>query len=78
MAASLDDPRWRSGPKRRAAERVLPRIPPYLVLLRVGFTLPSALPSKRCALTAPFHPYLCLAAQAVCFLWHWPSSGLDA
>ena len=31
--------------------------PPYLVLLRVGFTLPPALPSERCALTAPFHPY---------------------
>ena len=31
--------------------------PPYLVLLRVGFTLPPALQSGRCALTAPFHPY---------------------
>ena len=31
--------------------------PPYLVLLRVGFTLPPALPPERCALTAPFHPY---------------------
>src|SRR6516165_4282166 len=31
--------------------------PPYLVLLRVGFTLPPPLPSERCALTAPFHPY---------------------
>ena len=30
---------------------------PYLVLLRVGFTKPSMLPSMRCALTAPFHPY---------------------
>src|ERR1700679_3328781 len=30
---------------------------PYLVLLQVGFTLPPALPSARCALTAPFHPY---------------------
>ena len=34
-----------------------PRFPPYLVLLRVGFTLPPALPPERCALTAPFHPY---------------------
>ena len=32
---------------------------PYLVLLRVGFTLPRLLPVARCALTAPFHPYLC-------------------
>jgi hypothetical protein len=31
--------------------------PPYLVLLRVGFTLPPSLPPERCALTAPFHPY---------------------
>ena len=30
---------------------------PYLVLLPVGFTLPPMLPSVRCALTAPFHPY---------------------
>ncbi len=32
---------------------------PYLVLLRVGFTLPLLLPTARCALTAPFQPYLC-------------------
>jgi len=31
--------------------------PPYLVLLRAGFSLPSALQRTRCALTAPFHPY---------------------
>jgi len=31
--------------------------PPYLVLLRVGFALPAALLPRRCALTAPFHPY---------------------
>jgi len=30
----------------------------YIVLLQVGFTLPPMLPSERCALTAPFHPYL--------------------
>jgi len=30
---------------------------PYLVLLRVGFTLPHLLPNARCALTTPFHPY---------------------
>ena len=30
---------------------------PYLVLLPVGFTVPRPLPSARCALTAPFHPY---------------------
>jgi hypothetical protein len=31
---------------------------PYLVLLPVGFTMPPLLPKARCALTAPFHPYL--------------------
>lgn len=29
----------------------------YLVLLQAGFTLPLLLPTTRCALTAPFHPY---------------------
>src|SRR4030081_3762948 len=52
-------------------------IPPYLVLLRVGFALPGALLRRRRALTAPFHPYLSLAARAVCFLWHFPSNRLD-
>ena len=74
--------------------------PPYLVLLRVGFTLPPALPPERCALTAPFHPYPGRTgrpgepegpfrmpssvrgqggvAEAVSFLWHWPSMGFEA
>ena len=30
---------------------------PYMVLLRMGFTMPVLLPVRRCALTAPFHPY---------------------
>jgi hypothetical protein len=30
---------------------------PYSVLLPVGFAMPPPLPSARCALTAPFHPY---------------------
>ena len=38
-----------------------PRTPPYLVLLRAGFCLPPVLPRARCALTAPFHPYLTCA-----------------
>ena len=44
---------------------------PYMVLLRMGFTMPGLSPDPRCALTAPFHPYqtVCLA---VCFLWHFP------
>src|SRR5439155_21431198 len=52
-------------------------LPPYLVLLRVGFALPAPLLERRCALTAPFHPYPNVAAGAVCFLWHFPSTGLD-
>jgi hypothetical protein len=75
-----------------------PRFPPYLVLLRVGFTLPPALPPERCALTAPFHPYPSTGhwqarrtepalqgrppeggvAEAVSFLWHWPSASFKA
>jgi len=31
---------------------------PYLALLPVGLALPEMLPPPRCALTAPFHPYL--------------------
>jgi hypothetical protein len=36
---------------------------PYLVLLRVGFSLPPPSLAARCALTAPFHPYLAQFAQ---------------
>src|SRR3989449_8282979 len=32
-------------------------LPSYLVLLRVGFAMPAPLLARRCALTAPFHPY---------------------
>jgi hypothetical protein len=49
-------------------------LPPYLVLLRVGFALPATLLPRRCALTAPFHPYPGVAARAVYFLWHFPSN----
>jgi hypothetical protein len=50
----------RLGAPGRYAHRRLERsgkIPAYLVLLRVGFTLPRTLLPARCALTAPFHPY---------------------
>jgi len=65
---------WRTEPARAQPK---PELPPYLVLLRVGFALPAALLRRRCALTAPFHPYLSLAARAVCFLWHFPSNRLE-
>ncbi len=46
----------------------------FLVLQAVGFAMPSPLPATRCALTAPFHPYLCPEGpSAVSFLWHCPA-----
>ncbi len=53
-------PPCRIGPMRSAALALGLRFPPYLVLLRVGFTLPPPLLPERCALTAPFHPYHCM------------------
>src|SRR5258705_4771265 len=48
----------RTGPVRvRCRRGANTRIPAYLVLLRVGFTVPRTLLPARCALTAPFHPY---------------------
>ncbi len=82
ITARLKRPTRRFGaPSRHASGPKLAlqtRLPPYLVLLRVGFALPDALLRRRCALTAPFHPYLGVAAKAVCFLWHLPSTGLKA
>ena len=45
-----------------------------MVLLRMGFTMPVLLPVRRCAFTAPFHPYRHIRFRhpAVCFLWHFP------
>ena len=56
-------------------------LPPYLVLLRVGFTESRCHHRDWCALTAPFHPYQARYTAvspvpcmnlAVCFLWHFP------
>src|SRR5688572_11698943 len=62
----------------KAARTGRPITPPYLALLRAGFCLPPALPPARCALTAPFHPYLSThprgaSRRAVYFLCHCPS-----
>src|SRR5215469_1539065 len=54
---------WRTGPIRLCRKKGRGGVPAYLVLLRVGFTLPRLLPGARCALTAPFHPYLRPRAQ---------------
>ena len=43
---------------------------PLFVLHRVGLAVPSSLPSRRWALTPPFHPY---PRWAVYFLWRYPS-----
>ncbi len=51
-------PPGRIGPMRIVRLERSGTFPAYLVLLRVGFTLPSNLRRTRCALTAPFHPYL--------------------
>jgi hypothetical protein len=98
------EPPGRAGQARNANLALGLRFPPYLVLLRVGFTLPPALQPERCALTAPFHPYPGTetepagqaqpavsgssatslfrssrgVAEAVSFLWHWPSASLEA
>jgi len=40
-------------------------VPSYLVLLRVGFALPAALLPRRCAFTAPFHPYPAHSRQSI-------------
>src|ERR1700742_1998727 len=48
--------RFEQNGSHRRSPRALPFLP-YLVLLRVGFAMPYALLHKRCALTAPFHPY---------------------
>ena len=53
LAGSSDLP----GDIGRAVRLALRPLPPYLVLLRVGFCLPLLSPGARCALTAPFHPY---------------------
>ena len=48
--------RFEQNGSHRPLTRALPFLP-YLVLLRVGFAMPCALLPRRCALTAPFHPY---------------------
>jgi hypothetical protein len=58
MAEATRGPTWarRAGTRLQAIGPAC-GLPPYLVLLRVGFTLPPPLRTERCALTAPFHPY---------------------
>jgi len=78
--ANLNSLPWRIGPIRSCPLESAKAVPAYLVLLRVGFTMRRSLLSVRCALTAPFHPYLrsLTRPRAVCFLLHWPSLRLEA
>ena len=46
------------APRSYRSEANFPLCRPYSVLLPVGFAMPSLLLETRCALTAPFHPYL--------------------
>src|ERR1700761_8637615 len=57
LASQDRNPGLRAGPARIRGPGLAVGFPPYLVLLRVGFTLPPPLQAARCALTAPFHPY---------------------
>ena len=45
----------------------------YRILLQAGFSMRRQLPDDRCALTAPFHPYLRFRGSAVYSLWHFPA-----
>src|SRR5579864_3175371 len=56
LRSSSDLPGGCDAPSRHVFQPK-PELPPYLVLLRVGLALPAALLQRRCALTAPFHPY---------------------
>ena len=50
-------------------------LPPYLVLLRVGFTLPPRFTAGAVRSYRTFSPLPPpVKAEAVCFLWHFPSS----
>src|SRR5439155_793555 len=57
VAARLKRPTRRVFVAPEPARRPFRRLPCCLVLLPVGFAVPSMSPSMRCALTAPFHPY---------------------
>ncbi len=46
---------------------------PYLALLRMGFSVPLPSPVRRCALTAPFHPFPGSEPRVVYSLLHFPS-----
>src|SRR5688572_24275385 len=58
LPASSNQPGRRPGSRLVAWACARRPCRPYSVLLPVGFAVPPPLPETRCALTAPFHPYL--------------------
>jgi len=65
-------PRWRTGQVRRTVSRAELFFPSYLVLLRVGFTLPPCVAAgavRSYRTFSPLPPPL-VAAKAVSSLWH--------
>ena len=64
VAGRLEQPTRATGPE-TDPQPLASRVRPYSVLLPVGLAVPRLLPAARCALTAPFHPYLPANRQAV-------------
>jgi hypothetical protein len=62
-SSSLPGDQERAVPWKRPRSPAATSASPYLALLRAGFCLPPMLPPARCALTAPFHPYLTKLAK---------------
>jgi hypothetical protein len=72
MACATAGPTWacRAGTRLQAFGPAC-GLPPYLVLLRVGFTLPPRFTAGAVRSYRTFSPLpSCLRAMAVCFLWH--------
>ena len=70
VADRLEQPTRATGPETEPCGGL--RLPsPLFGLAPGGVCRAPPLPVGRCALTAPFHPYL-PRGPAVCFLWHYP------
>ena len=58
----LEQPTRAPSPKAKRPDRSKGRC---LALHAVGLAMPGLSPARRCALTAPFQPYLCPASRAI-------------
>ncbi len=74
IAARLEQPTRTTRPQKQAPLAFRREHRPYSVLLPVGLAMPSPLPGPRCALTAPFHPYL---SSQLALLRHGEPGGLS-